>query len=320
MTENRLRLLEQTQEYDSANSALGLTSSLIVWNQAGVNSGVTPPDIHEVKGYRFLGGAPASTWYYPLFQLPPSTAGTNDCVILDGVINQSWGSGSTALFTLMAGNRNGLTVRFNKPMGPVVSSYGGVGFQAFSQANGAVIFYAWIGGGQYTFQSFDLKCMHDIGQNNGSQIWTPAQSLALGSTTVPTGNSVWNSDTSPGGFNYNAIVWQTPTLAANVANYGGGFNPAGYYLDAEGRVFLRGLITGSGLAAAVTLFTLPTAYTPPNNHLFSCPGSNSGGTNGMWRVDVQSGGAVVYQNQPFSGVTGGPVSWFSLDGISFLSY
>jgi hypothetical protein len=56
--------------------------------------------------------------------------------------------------------------------------------------------------------------------------------------------------------------WNTPTFENGWTNYGGGWEPAGYYKDTFGMVHLKGLVKSGTLSTAV--FTLPVGSRP--NH------------------------------------------------------
>jgi hypothetical protein len=97
-------------------------------------------------------------------------------------------------------------------------------------------------------------------------------------------------------------AWQTPTFTNSWANFGGGYNPAGYFKDNSGVVHLRGLVRSSVLGAAI--FTLPNTHRPPGRAIFSVMSNNLAA-----RVDVLNNGQVV----PVSGSS----AWISLEGITF---
>ena len=95
--------------------------------------------------------------------------------------------------------------------------------------------------------------------------------------------------------------WQTPTFQNGWVNYGGVFNPAGYFKDSLGIIHLRGLVkNGSG-----TIFTLPEGYRPLYQELHSVATNQ----NEMSRIDILTNGPVCMQK--------GNNSWLSLDGITF---
>ena len=82
-------------------------------------------------------------------------------------------------------------------------------------------------------------------------------------------------------------AWVAPTLLNNWANYGYGFNPAGYMKDANGFVHLRGLLSSGTVTQ--NMFVLPTGFRPANRHLFVCATD----PNVSCRVDVKTDGSVV---------------------------
>ena len=96
--------------------------------------------------------------------------------------------------------------------------------------------------------------------------------------------------------------WTAPTFQNSWTNFGGGYSNAGYYKDAFGRVYLRGLIKSGTIGAAA--FTLPAGYRPPGDERFFVE-SNGGGS----ILVVDSSGSV----SPSSGGN----SYFSLAGVSF---
>ncbi|HUT46930.1 MAG TPA: hypothetical protein VMX36_11640 [Sedimentisphaerales bacterium] len=103
-------------------------------------------------------------------------------------------------------------------------------------------------------------------------------------------------------------AWQN--VAANKfqsgwVNYGGPYNPAGYFKDSLGIVHLRGLVKGGAVGTNATIFTLPSGYRPQNQEL-QVTITNG---NASCRIDIAKDGRVI----PSSGSPG----WFSLDGITF---
>jgi hypothetical protein len=102
-------------------------------------------------------------------------------------------------------------------------------------------------------------------------------------------------DTSGGGY-------VAPALLNGWANFGGGYNPAGYLLDGLGLVHLRGLIKSGAMQQ--TAFTLPAGVRPANSEFIATVSANAFGS-----VVILSDGSV----KPWDGVN----TWFSLDGITF---
>jgi hypothetical protein len=93
-----------------------------------------------------------------------------------------------------------------------------------------------------------------------------------------------------------------PTLLNSWTNFGGGYNPAGFYKDPFGIVHLRGVVqTG---APPYIIFRLPSGYLPANQEMFSVTANNAFG-----RVDVLTTGDVQFQ--------AGNNTFVSLDGMTF---
>ena len=101
--------------------------------------------------------------------------------------------------------------------------------------------------------------------------------------------------------------WVAPTFQNSWGNYGGVFNTAGYLIDSNGFVHLRGLVSG-GAGGPACIFTLPAGFTPPAQVL-AYTYSNNGAT----RIDITSAGCVECNANCSS-------SWTSLEGINFSVY
>jgi hypothetical protein len=99
--------------------------------------------------------------------------------------------------------------------------------------------------------------------------------------------------------------WTAPALGFNWVNYGGGYNPVGYYKDRQGMVHLRGLIKNGPAGENATLFTLPAGYRPAARQLHATLTND----NVAGRIDITADGRVI----PWVSNPG----WLSLDGISF---
>lgn len=96
--------------------------------------------------------------------------------------------------------------------------------------------------------------------------------------------------------------WIAPTLTNSWANFGSGFQNAGYYKDKQGVVHLRGLVKSGTIPGVI--FNLPVGYRPTAQLIFGTVSNNAIG-----RVDVTAGGAVTAQV--------GSNVWISLEGMSF---
>lgn len=102
-------------------------------------------------------------------------------------------------------------------------------------------------------------------------------------------------DTSGGGY-------VAPTLLNGWANFGLGYNPAGYMLDGLGFVHLRGLIKLGGMHSPA--FQLPPGCRPAFAEYMATIAGNA-----FASVTTTAAGDVI----PWDGVN----TWFSLDGITF---
>lgn len=87
------------------------------------------------------------------------------------------------------------------------------------------------------------------------------------------------------------------------------YSRLGFYRDALGRVFMRGLITAG--SSATVIATLPAGFRPQSRHIFGCYSSVAGEK--ISRIDIEPGGNVLY-------VSSGTPDFISLDGISFAAY
>ena len=88
-------------------------------------------------------------------------------------------------------------------------------------------------------------------------------------------------------------------------NYGGGYNLAGFLLDANGFIHLRGLIKSGTIGQAA--FTIPPGFRPEYDQLFGTVSNSAIG-----RVDVTRAGLVI--------PSVGSNAWISLDGLIFRAY
>jgi hypothetical protein len=107
-----------------------------------------------------------------------------------------------------------------------------------------------------------------------------------------------------------APAWQPITLQNSWAAYGTPYASAQYQVDLNGRVWLRGLITGGTITDGTVLATLP--YTP-SFEIATLALANSGSAYSPVRLDITtSGNVLIYGASAFSG------SYFvSLDQLSF---
>lgn len=115
--------------------------------------------------------------------------------------------------------------------------------------------------------------------------------------------------TIPGGGSSPLPAWTAFTYQNSWANFGSGFSTGGYYLSPDGRVYLRGVVTGG--AASTVITTLPAGFRPQYRSVRCCMSSY-----GANRVDIQTDGTVLF----LPSTSWSSTSWLSLDGISFRQY
>ena len=88
--------------------------------------------------------------------------------------------------------------------------------------------------------------------------------------------------------------WQPLAFDQRWANYGTGFEAAGYRKDQLGRVSLRGLVTRvDGLPGDEVIATLPPGYRPAAIQIFTGEAQT-----GVARIDVRPNGEVAYRYSP----------------------
>lgn len=136
----------------------------------------------------------------------------------------------------------------------------------------------------------------------------PAGRVHVQSTapSSPANGDLWVDTSTP--------TWIAPTLLNSWANYGGGYNNAGYMKDALGFVHLRGLIKNGNIA---TIFNLPSGYRPVGQCLFFAPCNHTPTPPVSARIDIiPSTGAVDLVSYE----TLGNNAWVSLDGIMFATF
>lgn len=109
---------------------------------------------------------------------------------------------------------------------------------------------------------------------------------------------------------YSGPTWIAPTFQNGWVNYGGEYELAGYCMDAEGFVHLRGLVKSGTVGSATPIFTLPSPYIPAYSAIFPVVSADAFAE---LRVegsgDANPGAVQVY--------SGGSNTWVSLSGISF---
>ena len=104
--------------------------------------------------------------------------------------------------------------------------------------------------------------------------------------------------------NGNYYTWTGLPFVNSWTNYGGSYNPGGYYRDGDGIVHLRGLITAG---TSYIICTLPAGYRPGYRVLTT----GHTATYAACRVDITTGGEISLQYSTYNN------GWVSLDGIHF---
>ena len=99
------------------------------------------------------------------------------------------------------------------------------------------------------------------------------------------------------------IQWRAPTLQNSWVYFGSPHEPPGYYKDATGRVWIRGLVKSGTLGSPI--FTLPAGYEPPYSIVQVGISDDL-----LCEIDISQAGAVTVGS-------GGNNTWVSLSGISF---
>lgn len=98
------------------------------------------------------------------------------------------------------------------------------------------------------------------------------------------------------------LAFAAPAFLNGWVNFGGGYNPAGYFKDQLGFVHLRGMISTGTLNTPA--FNLPAGFRPANRNIFGAM------ANFAFAVAfVDPNGDV----NPFQGSS----AFFTLDGITF---
>lgn len=141
-----------------------------------------------------------------------------------------------------------------------------------------------------TIKRCDVSTRYGVYMNTSTSTWS-----ILPCSMFPVESEVEFAYRSP------TLVNSWTSLAFNTSNRHG---TLGFYKDADGFVYLRGLATG-GSSASATIFTLPAGFRPSATVLLS-----SISAAGTCRIDITSAGVV-------SAVAGGSTGWNSLDGLCF---
>lgn len=106
--------------------------------------------------------------------------------------------------------------------------------------------------------------------------------------------------------------WTTPSLGSGWATFSILYNDAGYWKDADGRVYLRGGLAG-GTYGSTPIFTLPEGYRPEEYVVL--PAAQSSVFAPAGQVEIRTNGDVIAA--AITSVQSGTSTFLSLEGLSF---
>lgn len=154
-----------------------------------------------------------------------------------------------------------------------------------------------INGGAWITQSFDPSTTSlSVTSKRGDVIGFRVAAVNA------TGQSIFITDSQT------LPLWGTYTLQNGWVNFGSPYATPAFTKSDDGVVMLKGLIKSGTTTADTLIGYLPVGYRPTYRLIFQ---NLSGGTAGSGRVDILPTGAIQ--------IEGGINSFFSLDGINFLS-
>lgn len=166
----------------------------------------------------------------------------------------------------------------------------------------------------FAYDNADLPANPTPGED-GSFTWTMQITAVTPDLVSVNGDLVVDGDLIVNGTitQSTAPIYTEATLENGWVEYGSTYAPAGYTLDGQGFVHLRGLIKDGYLCtytghANCVLFTLPEDYWPEYRAIFSVRNNNTLQTT---RLDVLNNGQVVIHDSSTS------TGWLSLEGIIF---
>jgi hypothetical protein len=181
-------------------------------------------------------GAPASTTYWKIATLPATTLSTFDHVVVDAILDDSWGSAQKVNAKIIFGNRDGFTYRYYLN-GTVRAS---TRILAYTEPDNSVSIYMRIVAGAYA--SFSYNITHTA---NATTYKNPTAT-----TTAPTGTLAFDS---------NAIATYIPQAYApftGVAQFNG---RTVAFLDNP--VFVGSTVTAPTFTSNVAIGTAPLTVT-----------------------------------------------------------
>ena len=132
------------------------------------------------RGFSTIVAAPANTTYWKIATLPISTAGTYDHIIVDALLDDSWGSNQKVHARVLLSNRNGLTYRYY--LNGTVRTNSRI--VVYTEADGSESVYMQLAAS--TYSAFSYNITHGIA---GVTIYKNPTST----TTAPTGTLAFDS-------------------------------------------------------------------------------------------------------------------------------
>jgi hypothetical protein len=202
----------------AANWEAGLTDFSTYTGTGGVVLSTSPTLSGTVVidkttyGFSVISAAPANVTYWKIATLPITSAGTYDHVVIDAVLDDSWGSDQKVTTKILFSNRNAFTYRYY--LNGTVRSNSRI--LAYTEADGSVSIYLRAGTANYC--SFSYNITHGI--DNGTIIYKNPTST----TTAPTGTLAFDSS---------VIATYVPEM----------------YVPYTGQPIIRGLVSSSGVVS-----------------------------------------------------------------------
>jgi hypothetical protein len=132
------------------------------------------------RGFSTIAANPANTTYWKIATLPISTSGTYDHIIVDALLDDSWGSNQKVHARVLLSNRNGLTYRYY--LNGTVRTNSRI--TVYTEADGSESVYMQLAAS--TYSAFSYNITHGIA---GVTIYKNPTST----TTAPTGTLAFDS-------------------------------------------------------------------------------------------------------------------------------
>lgn len=150
------------------------TALQVVGNSAQINN--------TVWGWSQTGVNPASDTYYKIATLPISTSATYDHIVINGILDDGWGSNQKSQFNILMGNRNGFKYEYDL-FGDVRSK---AKILAYQETDGSISVYTYHKATSYTSISYNIT----------ESIQATVYPNPTGSTSIPTGTLVFDSSSA----------------------------------------------------------------------------------------------------------------------------